>query len=184
MPRPATRADVLDAVARLPRDRTRYVGIDGFGGAGKSCLAAWLAAEVPRAVVVPVDDFAGPQIPEWDWARLQRQVLDPLREGRHAHYQRWDWDSDRGAEWHDVPPGRMLLIEGVSATRRELDVAWDLTVWVETPKDVRRARALERDGPELMSRWLEDWIPAELAYVAREHPQDRVDFVVRGDELD
>lgn len=178
--------DPAAAVARVREACTRrsgatlFLAVDGCGASGKTCFAARCAAAVPELVVVHVDDFSGPRIPEWDWARMQAQLIDPLLAGRPARYQRWDWDSDRGAEWHDVPPGRPIMIEGVSSRRRELRVPWALTIWVDAPRPVRLARALERDGPELLSRWLDDWMPSEDAYVAREDPVAHVDLVVDG----
>jgi uridine kinase len=73
-----------------------------------------------------------------------------------------------------------VVVEGVSATRREVAAPWDLTIWVDAPEDVRLARALERDGPAMLATWVERWIPEENAYVARERPQQRVDLVVSG----
>ena len=49
------------AAPGLVRDRlsgrpgTRWVGIDGFGAAGKSTLAHEIAAELPGSVVIAVD---------------------------------------------------------------------------------------------------------------------------------
>jgi uridine kinase len=175
--------EVVDAVRRLADrhpERTVFVGVDGFGGAGKSTLADAIAAGVPRAVVVRVDDFWGPNIAEWDWARFREQVLEPLLAERPARYQIWDWADDVGGAWVDLPAGRVVVVEGVSSTRAEAGVPWDLTVWVEAPREVRLARALERDGPALMHRWRDDWMPSEQRYAARERPQDRVDFVVGG----
>jgi len=176
--------DVIEAVARIAATRdgqTRWVGIDGCGGAGKSTLAASIAAAVPEAAVVHIDDFAGPRIAEWDWARFDAQLVQPLLAGRPAHYQRWDWDRDEGAEWHDVPPGAVVVVEGVSSTRREVHAPWALTVWVEASREVRLARALERDGEAMLARWLQQWMPSEDAYVARERPQQRVDLLVSGE---
>ena len=176
MPRRVTRDEALAAIAALPRDRTVLVGVDGYGGAGKTSFAA----SVPDCVVVHIDDFAAPSVPEWDWDRFRVQVLLPLLSGRPARYQRWDWDSDRGAEWHDVPTGRVVVVEGVSSTRVEVGAPWDLTIWVDAPERVRLTRALERDGPQLLARWLDEWLPSENAYVARENPMARVDLVVSG----
>jgi len=179
----ARRVDAAAAVAEaqaLPRDRTSYIGIDGYGGSGKSTLAALIAEAVPGAVVVHADDFASPSVPEWDHARFGTQVLEPLLDGRPARYQRWDWHTDTGAEWHDVPVGVPMIVEGVSSTRWELGVPWDLTIWVETPEQVRLARALDRDGPDMLATWLHVWLPEEDAYVARERPQQRVDLIVPG----
>jgi ribosomal protein S18 acetylase RimI-like enzyme len=139
-----------------------------------------VAAVLPDAAVVHVDDFAAPSIPQWDWDRMESQLLAPLRAGRDARYQRWDWDRDEGAEWHDVPVGVPVVIEGVSSTRREVNVPWALQIWVDTPREARLDRALRRDGPALMRRWLDDWLPSEDEYVAREHPEQRVDLVISG----
>lgn len=182
-PRRASAAEAIERVAALcarPGGATLWVGIDGCGAAGKSTLARRIAAAVPGCVLVAVDDFSGPRVAEWDWDRFRAQVLLPLLAGRAARYQRWDWDLDAGAEWHDIEPGRVVLVEGVSSTRQEVGAPWTLRIWVETPPEVRLARALERDGPAMRSIWLQRWMPSEDAYVARERPQERVDLVVSG----
>ena len=106
-----------------------------------------------------------------------RQVVEPLLAGRAGRYQRWDFDADVGAEWHPVPVGVPVIVEGVSATDVRLPVPWDITIWIEVPAAVRRARIAERDGPALRQRWLTDWIPMEEAYAADQRPWDRVDLV-------
>jgi hypothetical protein len=106
--------------------------------------------------------------------RFVRQLLQPLLAGRPGRYQRWDFDRNVGAEWHTVPVGVPVIVEGVSATDDRLGV-----LWVEVPYQVRLARALERDGPERMDRWLSDWMPSEDAYEEAQRPQDRVDLVYR-----
>jgi GNAT superfamily N-acetyltransferase len=71
-------------------------------------------------------------------------------------------------------------VEGVSSTRREVTVPWALTVWVEAPRELRLERALARDGEAMRGQWLDHWMPSEDAYVARDHPQQRVDLLVSG----
>ena len=160
---------------------TRWVGVDGKGGAGKTTLAGALTAALPGAVVVHVDDFARPGFPGWERDRFVAQVVEPLLSGRPAHYQRWDWSGDVGAEWHVVPVGVPVVVEGVSATDARLGVPWDVTVWVDASREVRLARALERDGEAMMQRWLTDWMPSEDAYEAEQRPQQRVDAIVAGE---
>ena len=172
-------AAVVELAARRPA-HTVWVGIDGCGAAGKSTLAARVAAAVPGALVVAVDDFAGPHVPEWDYDRFNVQVARPLRAGRPTRYQRWEWNRDVGAEWHDLVPGRVLVIEGVSATRAEVEVPWDLQLWVDAPRDLRLARAGARDGADQLWYWTDVWMPSEQAYIAREQPQQRVDVIVDG----
>ena len=180
---PAGAVALVSRLAGVRGGQPRWIGLDGRGAAGKSTLAAEIAAAVPDAAVVHIDDFASPRIPEWDWERFDVQVVTPLLAGRPARYQRWDWATDAGAEWHAIEPGRVVVVEGVSATRREVRVPWALTVWVDAPRDVRLRRAAERDGAAMLPRWLDDWLPSEEAYVARERPQQRVDVVVDGAAL-
>ena len=174
-------AAVRDVLARVtgPDDgvRTRWIGIDGMGASGKTTLAARIAAALPGAVVVHNDDFARPGLIGWDRDRFVAQVLEPLLAGRPGRYQRWDFASDTGAEWHDVPAGVPVIVEGVSATDDRLPVPWDVTLWVEVPAAVRQARIAQRDGAALREQWLTDWWPNEEAYVAAQRPQDRVDLV-------
>ena len=171
--------DPVAAVVTALADRTgtRWVGIDGFGASGKTTLAARIAAALPGAVVIHNDDFARPELPGWDRDRFVRQVVEPLLAGRPGRYQRWDFDTDTGAEWHPVPVGVPVIVEGVSATDVRLPVPWDVTLWIEVPESVRRARIAERDGPGLAHRWRTDWIPMEEAYAADQRPWDRVDLV-------
>jgi uridine kinase len=158
---------------------TRWVGVDGKGATGKTTLAAQIAAALPGSVVVHIDDFARPDVKGWERDRFVVQVLRPLLAGRPGRYQRWDFDRNVGAEWHTVPVGVPVIVEGVSATDERLGVPWDFTIWVEVPYEVRLARAMERDGPERMDRWLTDWMPSEDAYQTAQRPQDRVDLVYR-----
>lgn len=169
---------VRDAVAGL--SGTRWVGIDGLGAAGKSTFAARIAAALAGAVVVPVDDFAHPDVPTWQRDRFVAEVLTPLRAGRPARYRPADLVTGRLGDEVEVPAGVPVVVEGVSATDVRLGVPWDVTVWLDVPEAVRRQRIAERDPPALLARWRTDWWPQEEAYVRAQRPADRADLVVVG----
>ena len=185
MPRRVTRRQALDEIAALAArhpDRTVWIGVDGLGAAGKSTFAAAAAAADPRVVVVNTDDLQGPGVAEWDWSRLHREVVTPLLAGRAGRFEIRQWGDERGRGRREVPVGAVVIVEGVSATRSDVAVPWDLTIWVDVPDTVRHARALERDGPALREVWERNWWPSEQRYVAREHPADRVDLLVDGQD--
>lgn len=178
MPRHVTAEEAVAEVAALAAARPAFVGVDGFGGAGKSTVAGRIAAAVPGTVVVATDAFSGPDVPEWDWARLHDEVVAPLLAGAGARYRpRW-WTGDTG-DVHVVPAGSLVVVEGVSATRAEARVPWALTVWVDAPEAVRRARLQERDGAALEQQW-RHWSASEQAYAAAQRPHERADLVVAG----
>ncbi len=182
MPRSVDRAGAVAAALRVAAGPgTRWIGIDGCSGSGKSSLAAEIAAEIAaecaRVVVVAIDEFTGPGIAEWDWERLAEEVVRPLSSGQPARYRRWDWRRAADAGSAAIDAGSVVIVEGVSATRREAAVPWDLTVWVDAPREVRLARIRRREGAAAVGRW-RDWLASEDAYVEREHPQQRADLVV------
>jgi uridine kinase len=167
----------------------RIVGIDGRGGSGKSTLGRALAAE-HGGVVVELDDFYRParerRVPplghggNYDLPRVRAQVLEPLRRGEAARYQRYDWDADAPAEWHDVPAGGLVIVEGTYALSYGLREAYDVRIWVEAPYELRLARGIERDGEAARATWTGEWMPAEDAYVAAQDPVAVADVVVDG----
>jgi hypothetical protein len=81
-----------------------------------------------------------------------------------------------------VPAGVPVIVEGVSATRREAGVPWTVQVWVAAPRDLRTRRVLAREEPADLAQQLAGWLATEDAYVARERPEDRVDLIVEGTE--
>jgi uridine kinase len=167
---------VADRVAGRPG--TRWIGVDGLGASGKTTLAARISAVLDRSAVVSVDDFGRAGLSGWDIALFTTQVVEPLLAGRFGRYQRWDLVTYTGIDWVDVPPGVPIVVEGVSCTDVRAPVPWDLTLWVEAPSEVRRARIADRDPSALATRWQQDWWPSEERYVAQQHPQDRVDAIV------
>ncbi|GAA3606245.1 uridine kinase family protein [Microlunatus ginsengisoli] len=160
---------------------TRWVGVDGLGAAGKSTLAARIAAALPGSVLLPIDHFGRAALRDWDRDLFVAQVVEPLLAGRPGRYRRWDLVADRGLDWVDVPVGVPVVVEGVSSTDVRLPVPWDLRLWVDASEDVRRARIADRDPPELLARWAADWWPSEQEYVDAQDPRTRADAVVSSD---
>lgn len=175
--------DLLELVQGRPPQavrQTHLVAVDGHGGSGKTTFAARLAAAGERVDVVHTDDFAHPgETGGLDIDRLRQQVLAPLQRDEAARYQRFDWNTQQLAEWIDVPAGGLVVLEGVSSMRREFTVAWDLTVWVETPRELCLARGLERDGADSRHLW-NRWMVQEDEYVRRDQPHRRAGLVVAG----
>ena len=189
---------VIQAIAGAARDGFALVSIDGPGGSGKSTLAAEVAEHLGpgRAVVVQGDDFYRPMSPEdrlllspqqgydkyFDWHRLRDQVLVPLASGLTGQYQRYDWlTGDLAAgELHQVSPAGAVIVEGVYTARPELAGYYDLTVWVDAPREVCMRRLAERGHDHGPGNWNERWRAAEEHYIAATKPGVRLDITVRG----
>jgi uridine kinase len=169
----------IEAAPGRPTMITKVIAIDGPGGSGKSTLADRLSSALGHVPIVHTDDFASWETPlEW-WPRLLNQVLEPLVANKTARYQRYDWETRRLAEWHAVPPTTFLILEGVSASREAFRPFLSYSIWVETPRDERLRRGLERDGIEAVDQW-QGWMTAEDDYIQREHPMEKADVIIDG----
>ena len=173
--------DLVEQIRSSPAPfATRIVAVDGLGGAGKTSLAERLAAEL-GAPVVHTDDFASWDDPiDW-WPALLEQVLQPLAAGRAVRFTPSSWGGPPRAEVV-VEPAPFVVLEGVTASREAFRPYLAYSIWVETPRDLRLARGLERGGADTVERW-QEWMAAEDAYVARERPAEHADRVVPGDRL-
>jgi uridine kinase len=165
--------------SRAPRGMmTRIVAVDGPGGAGKSSLSEWLAGELD-APIVHTDDFASWDNPTSWWPLLIEKVLEPLAAGSPGRFVPTTWGGPERAE-ATVEPGAFVILEGVTASREAFRPYLAYSIWIETPRDVRLRRGLERDGEHMRRQW-EDWMAGEERYVQREHPAERADLVLPGD---
>jgi uridine kinase len=156
------------------------IAIDGRSGAGNSTLAAALAGRLPAALVALEDLYGG-----WDGlqdgvGRLCGDVLSPFAQGRAARVPRYDWGAGAWLEPRTLQPPEILIVEGVGAGALAAAPYTSLLVWVHAPAALRLERALTR-RPGDAHAW-ERWARQEDAYVERERPQERADFVVQSAE--
>lgn len=172
---------------------TLLVAVDGCGASGKSTFAKSVAVICPEAIIVQMDDFYFPpseRLPrdiavtrigaDFDWERLQLQVLIPLCRDKPGVYSRYSWELDALTERHEVPVGGIVIIEGIYSLRQELFSLYDFTVWVNCPKELRLKRGVARDGEKDRELWEKYWMPAEDFYVSSYHPERKADLVVDG----
>ncbi|MET9394394.1 hypothetical protein ABZY20_28980 [Streptomyces sp. NPDC006624] len=167
-------------IRRLPPScgPVRLVGVDGHAGSGKSTFTAELAAGLGGAPVLRLDDIAS-HGELFDWTgRLLEQVIEPLSQGRTAHYAPYDWRTRRFGPPRPLPPAPAVLLEGVGAGRRVLRPSLALLLWMELPCEEAWARGRARDGEEQRDFW-DGWIPAERRHFAGDPSRPFADLLVR-----
>lgn len=158
------------------KSATTLVAIDGFGGSGKSTTAEAAAREL-GAHIVHTDDFSSWEEPiDW-WPRALEECILPLAEGRTAKFRRYDWAERALTDEVEVPAGGLVIIEGVSSSRREFAPYLAMSVWVDAPHLVRLNRGLERDGEEAAPLW-ERWMAEEDAWAERDGAKNRAAIIL------
>jgi cytidylate kinase len=162
---------LLQAVAAAQRP---VVLIDGGAGSGKSTLAAeiaeqWPTAEVPQ--VVCTDQFC----PGWDGlAVAAARVPQVITNGEFVE---WDWLADAPGERRLLELRRPLIIEGCGAITPASRELATLAVWLDAPEELRRERALARDGELFAPHW-QQWAAQERAHWDAGRPWELADLVI------
>ncbi len=161
----------------------RLVAVDGRAGAGKSTLARALAAACGGVPVIRVDDFLyWRDIDGW-WPRLEREVLRPLLAGSPARFRVRDWANDplgHGLDgWVEVASADVVIVDGVTSSRRAVAADLAMSLWVEAPGGERLRRGIARDGEQRRPLWIE-WMALEDEFFSRDGAAARADHVVCG----
>jgi uridine kinase/CTP:molybdopterin cytidylyltransferase MocA len=187
------------AIERQPgAERPVVIAIDGPSCAGKSILAAALGLR-SEGSVLECDDFYRHTLPRLtltqreamsdgavvdaviDWERLRAEALLPLRAGRSATFQPYDWIADDGrlAPPKIIPAADVIIVEGVYTARSELADLVDVAVYLGVDPEVRLGRYAERgDDPD----WRRFWERGEAYYFSTVRPP--ASFDIRLDDQD
>ena len=173
-----------DDIVALIRERqpacgsTTVVAVDGPSGSGKTSLADQLA-EVAGAAVLHLEDL----YPGWHGLAatppmVAHGILDAIAVDQVGSASRWDWVNDRAGPTLIVPPAPLLIVEGVGSGAAVIRPFLSLLIWVEAPVDVRKQRALARDGVVYAPFW-DIWAAQEAANFGAEETRHHADVVVR-----
>jgi hypothetical protein len=169
---------VLEAARGIHRP---LVLIDGPSGAGKSTLADAVRASWPGSppALVRLDDV----YPGWSGLEragtdLARTLVPRVRRGSVGSWRRWDWVNSRPGELEWLRPGAPMIVEGCGAFEAGSAASSAVRVWVDAADEVRKRRALGRDGGAYDPFW-DLWERQWRRYVHRTSPERSADLHVR-----
>lgn len=188
----ASTDEIIAAIRACRKDRRRVlVGIAGPPGSGKSTLASKLAIRLGRhAAVLPMDGYHLDNATLAAMGLLDRkgapqtfdssgfvELVRTLRLQDDVSYPTFDRDQDKtipdGGRIHGAT--RIVLIEGnylllQQSPWADLKALFDLTVYLDIPRDVLRSR--------LVARWLEHGLTESQAISrAEENDMKNVELV-------
>lgn len=158
------------------------IAVDGRSGAGKTTLAIELAARLRahhRVSLFHLEDI----YPGWDGLaagveRYVTTVLAPLSRGEAATWTSWDWEKHYDGEARVTLPAEIVIVEGVGAAAEAARPMLGAVIWAESPDDVRRTRALDRDGATYEPYW-DQWAAQEEEWLGRDDVPGHADLRVQ-----
>lgn len=168
---------------RSDRHQCPIIGIDGPPGSGKTLFAEFLAREIDCAVI-NADDL----VPGWSGLRasidlLEEWILAPVSQGQVASWQRFDWHQMRPAEWIDVAPASVLIVEGCGVGHVKLSGYLSYLVWMNAPERLRIERLQGRADWTSYEPFSDSWSEQERALRAHDDVATRADLIVESAAL-
>jgi uridine kinase len=155
---------------------TTVVAVDGPSGAGKTSFAEGLARATGADVLHLEDVYPG-----WDGLAatppIIARVLDVVALDGVGAAPRWDWDRSAPGTLLHVPPTPLLVLDGVGSGAAVIRPHLSLLIWVDAPAEVRKHRALARDGGTYAPYW-DMWATQEAKHFAAERTRHHADLVV------
>jgi uridine kinase len=199
--------EIVDTINRVCASHTRpiVVALDGGSGAGKSTIAAMVQRQTGAAHVL-LDDFYNTSVPEadllklsvrdrlqavFDWERVRRCVLEPLRAGRAGQWYAFDFLAglrQNGAyglrsEVTELAPAPIILLEGSYSASPELADLIDLAVLIDVPVQERYRRVAVRDEAAFSEQWHRIWDDVETYYFTHVRPAKSFDLIVSNEPV-
>ncbi len=113
----------------------------------------------------------------------EREALRPLLAGSAARFRVRDWANDPLGQglgrWAEIAPADVVIVEGVTASRRAIAGDLVMALWVEVPAADRLRRGIARDGEQRRPLWIE-WMALEEEFFSRDGAPGRADYIVSG----
>ncbi len=168
-------SDVYEKIELLLQNQELcLVAIDGNSGSGKSSLAGLLSSVYDCNIFHMDDFFLRPQqrTPERldtpggnvDYERFKLEVLDNLIEGKEFSYKKYSCRTSGFSEPIKISPKKINIIEGSYSCHPYLSEAYHLKIFLKATFKTQRRRILKRNGPQMLDRFLNEWIPMENKY--------------------
>lgn len=167
---------------------TVRVAIDGYCGSGKSTLAN-LLRQVYGGEVIHMDHFFLPPALRTqerlreiggniDYERFEREVGNNLIGGRDFQYQMFDCATMAPGPEIAIKRNRITIIEGSYSMHAKLNHVYDLKIFLKIDPDEQMRRIGQR-SPQLLERFVREWIPMENRYFEGMRVAEQSDLVIQ-----
>lgn len=172
---------------RLKKGRVTFA-IEGGSASGKTTLSE-LIESIYDCTVFHMDDFflqphqrtserfaeIGGNV---DWERFLSEVLLPLSKGKNISFKKFACSTMSLSEEILISPKTLNVVEGVYSMHPELERFYDFSVFLNISEEQQKERILHRNSPQLVQRFLNEWIPLENKYFEKTQAETRCDMII------
>lgn len=195
---------VLEKYKTRPvKERPLIVALDGLSGAGKTTIVDKLKEELApiHVVIIHIDDYIVERSKryhtgfeewyeyyslQWDVEQLKEDLFEKLVDNVSVltlPFYDSNTDSIRKKEV-SVTKNSIVVMEGIFLQRQEWRSYFDLTFYLDVPREIRYERVLNRDTyigslDERRKKYKRRYWPAEDYYLNGVKPIENADVVIR-----
>lgn len=165
------------------------IAIDGNAGAGKSFLAG-IISEVYDCNIVHMDHFFLPlnkrttaRLSEIggniDYERFSDEVIGRIFLNEVFSYRIFDCSIMDFRGTVRVNPSKMTVVEGSYSLHPYFGNVYDLKVFLSADPETQKKRILERNGVQMLEKFITLWIPMENEYFKMMRIPEKCDLVFK-----
>ena len=165
---------LFSKIDRLLEQGNVILAVEGGSASGKSTLAEMLS-KIYACTLFHMDDFflrpeqrTAKRLSEIggnvDRERFLSEVLLPLSEQKTVRYKKFDCSMGALGETEELEPKKLTVVEGAYSMHPELEVFYNLSVFLDISPELQRARIEKRNSPAFAERFFNTWIPMENRY--------------------
>lgn len=181
---------LLKIVSSILKEKPNaIIGIDGYCASGKTTLAVNFAEKF-SAQIIHMDDFFLPPDMRTEqrlsqtggnvhYERFNTEVVSGLENGVEFVYRAFSCKHGSFTESKKVSPDMPVIIEGSYALHPNINLNYDLKIFLKADYETRLARILERNGAEALEVFKEKWIPLENKYFDEFGIEEKCDIVIK-----
>ena len=184
--------NVIDEVEKLLSKKSNpVIAIDGPCASGKTTLAALLTEKYGFQIIQADSFFLPPEMRNEErlsqaggnvhYERFNREVACGIKSGKEFIYGIYSCRTGTVTSSRPVSPLKPIIIEGSYSMHPEIQITYDLKIFIEADYETRLRRILERNGAEGLEIFKAKWIPLENRYFEEAGIKAKCDIKIKAD---
>lgn len=184
--------NINDAILKLFEKKPNpVIAIDGPCASGKSTLATLLSEKFGFQIIHMDNFFLPPDMRTAErlakaggnvhYERFNAEVADMLKNSSNFIYGVYSCSNGNVSDSALIKAQKPIAIEGSYSMHPEIDVEYDLRIFVEADLETRLERILQRNGADGLEIFKSKWIPLEDRYFSEFKIKDKCDIITKTD---
>ena len=166
---------VIAAVEKLIKEKpAAIIAIDGPCASGKTTVAKLITQKFDVQIIRMDDFFLPPEMRTAErlseaggnvhYERFNNQVANNIKSGKNFVYDVYSCSNGTTTQSPPISPEKAIVVEGSQSLHPQINIPYDLKIFVEADYETRLERIMLRNGSSALEIFKTKWIPLEDKY--------------------